>query len=167
MPFNISRKTEKMELVREHLRIPFHDRVSLPLFRKEHKIRRDEYLQLKSMIEEEEKNLVKKRVTRAQRWMEESLYGEDTKMTAPLRVSLDKELEAERWLEANYPDLLEYTFEAAKKGNAASQKLLAQLMGKLVEKSEVKLEISADDMAKRNLEAQRQLKEEGYGTDSG
>ena len=65
-----------------------------------------------------------------------------------------KETNRERWESIN---------RSAKSGNPASQRLLALAAGE-IEKKEIKEtnELSADDIARRNLEAERQLSEAGY-----
>ena len=65
------------------------------------------------------------------------------------------------WTRERLLELYKYILSTAK-SNAQSQKLAAQLAGVLVEKQEVKIGLTADERAQRNLEAKRQLEEGGY-----
>ncbi|MAH50470.1 hypothetical protein CMI37_31905 [Candidatus Pacearchaeota archaeon] len=68
------------------------------------------------------------------------------------------------YLEANNREITEGLLKSCKNGNVLAIKLVKQLLGELVEKSETKVElkISADERTRRNLEADRQLREGGY-----
>ena len=46
--------------------------------------------------------------------------------------------------------------------NAFAAKTYLQAKGEFVEKAEVKLGLSADEISRRNLEAERQLRDSGY-----
>ncbi len=67
------------------------------------------------------------------------------------------ESDPEAWLNAQKMFLYKSIKESAGKGNAQSQKLLSQLGGWLVEKQEVTVGLSADEIARRNSEARAEL----------
>ncbi len=88
---------------------------------------------------------------------EKTLQLWDTKLEKPELSEVD-ESDPEAWLQAQLMNLYKAVTKSAQGGNAQSQKLLAQLMGRLVEKQEVTLGLSADELTRRNLEAERQLR---------
>ena len=65
----------------------------------------------------------------------------------------------EEYLRLSSPDVLKAIKKAALHGNANAQKLWAQLAGILVEKSEIKVELSANDHYRIWKEAKRRLAE--------
>ncbi len=147
---NIARKTEKYEKVKEYLSTPRADKIPLPVFRREFGIRRNEFVELKRDVELAEKELRLKVIRNIQNNLMEGIDGASDKA------------DAQGWLDEHWLEVVQYVFESAKKGNAQSQKLFAQLAGKLIEKSEVKIGLSADEITRRNLEAERQLREQGF-----
>ena len=60
---------------------------------------------------------------------------------------------------------LKGTLESAEKGNAQSQRLIAQILDVVVEKQEVAIGLTAEELARRNIEATRTAREfrEGLG----
>ena len=73
----------------------------------------------------------------------------------------DEEFDPQKWLNETRRERYEAVLKTARGGNASAQKLLAQLAGELVEKSEEKLilELSADEIARRNEMAEAELRE--------
>lgn len=69
------------------------------------------------------------------------------------------------WLLTRTPNADKALLKAMQGGSPAALKLFYQLLDRLTEKSEhkVKLELNADEITRRNLEAERQLREGGYG----
>lgn len=158
MAGRVTRRDEKFELVKGYLDTPYKLRLPLPQFRKENRIRRDEYIMLKRDVEEFGLEVAKKRTDDARKWMEDSLSGQEA------GESEDDSLESdpEGWWKNRVVELYQAVFSSAKKGNAQSQKLAAQLSGMLVEKQEVKIGLTADEIARRNFEAERLLRDGGF-----
>lgn len=71
---------------------------------------------------------------------------------------LDEE-DPEGWWKKRKLELNQAIMASAKKGNAQSQKLAKQLAGELIEKQEVKIGLSADEVARRNSESGQELRE--------
>ncbi len=154
---NIARHDEKLEQVREYLHTSRDKRLPMPVVLHDIKVRRNEYAALKYEIEEFDKAVAKANV----RAVQERVMGGDLDEPSPASEEVGQE-----WLDNHWLEVIQYVFESAKKGNAQSQKLFAQLAGKLVEKSEVKIGLTADERLRREIEAERQLGEfhNGRGT---
>jgi len=95
-------------------------------------------------------------------------FGVGEKKVLTIRHNLSGELNgavAKIWQKTEEQlrkEIEQFLYIAASKGNPNSAKILAQMKGWLIEKSEVKIGLSADEIARRNLEADRQLREGGY-----
>ena len=68
------------------------------------------------------------------------------------------------YLKERNKDITEGIVKGARAGNAQMAKLAKQLLGELVEesKTEITIGLSADEISRRNLEAERQLREGDY-----
>jgi hypothetical protein len=79
----------------------------------------------------------------------------------------DGEYDSLKFLLKRNPYVDECLLKSCEKGNANSIKIFKQLVGQFVEKSEqkVKLDISAESVARRNIESLKQLRTGGYGVD--
>ena len=75
---------------------------------------------------------------------------------------IDLNFDPEKWFQETRRERYEALLKACKTGNAQAIKLAAQLANELVEKQEITVGLSADEIARRNLEAERQLKKGGY-----
>ena len=145
-PLNISRFEEKKQQVKEYLGTPRKMRMPLPTFRKAKGIRRNEFLDMKHTIETEQRELARINVRNIQ---ENLLKG------------LGDEFEDDPvgWWKARTLELNEAILQSAKKGNAQSQKLAKQLAGELVEKQEVTIGRSPEEIYRSYLQEQRELAE--------
>lgn len=157
---HITRKAEKFTLVKQYLETPYNERQSLPLFRRENKINRNQYLELKTEIEAQSQEVSKARVRDAQKWINQSL-GKTGSLACP-EGAVGIEDDPMLWWRTKQMELNNAIFDSALKGNAQSQKLAKQLAGELVEKQEIKIGLSAEDRARRLFQAQEELKQEGY-----
>jgi len=74
------------------------------------------------------------------------------------------EFETAEYLRKHSKQIADAIIMGCKAGNAQAMRLAKQLTGELVEqsKTEVVIGLSADEIARRNLEAERQLREGGY-----
>ena len=100
-------------------------------------------------------------------------YNQAHPLADPLKAEMieDEELsdnggyDSETWLRNRTPDADRSLVLAMQRGNANALKLFYTLLNRLVEKTEHKVELglSADEITRRNLEAERQLRLEGYG----
>lgn len=70
-----------------------------------------------------------------------------------------KDYDSLSYLKSRTREVDEGIIKSAKSGNAQAQRLIKQLTGELVEKSEVTIGLTADERARRELEAERQLRE--------
>lgn len=84
------------------------------------------------------------------------------KANARIMAPEEKEYDSIAYLRGRSPEADKALITSCLSGNASSLKLLKQLLGDLVEKTEVTLGLTADEIARRNLEAERQLREGGY-----
>ncbi len=146
---NISRKAEKLEKVRVYLSVPYKDRLPLPVFRRETGIRRNEFIELKRDVEAYNKDLAMANF----RTIQENLMG-DTRASDGEVV--DDDVNVDTFLQDHWGEFLQFVFKLSK-DNAQSQRLYAQLAGKLIEKSEVKVGLTGDETAQRNREAAEEL----------
>jgi len=69
---------------------------------------------------------------------------------------------SEEYLDKNDGVVDDALVKACKRGNAGALKLYYQLTNRLIEKSEVKVGLSADERARRNLQADVELLDSGY-----
>lgn len=106
------------------------------------------------------------------KWLEDlPRFVAQTKLNAKdikalMETSLaSKSYDPEDWLKNRTEEADRALMVACANGNAAALKLFNQLTNRLVEKSEQKVEIglSADEIARRNLEAERRVTEFGSG----
>lgn len=147
----ISKNNRWKKLVKGYMDMPFNERMPLVQFLRSAGIRKDIYERLKIDYNLE----ARAEQLRDIREISERVLGDGG------CVEEDKEdegLDPQEWLERHYLELVKYTFASAKKGNAQSQALFAKLAGKLVEKSEVKIGISADDYFRIREEARQRAR---------
>lgn len=157
---HITRKAEKFGLVKRYLETPYNERQSLPLFRRENKINRNQYLEIKYEIDEQNKEIAKQRTRDAQKWINQSL-GKTGSMACP-EGAIGIEDDPMVWWKLQQEKLNQAILDSAMKGNAQSQKLAKQLAGELVEKQEIRIGMTAEERARRLFTAEEQLKKEGY-----
>jgi len=75
------------------------------------------------------------------------------------------EADPDKWLQAQVMNLYRAVGKSATGGNAQSQKLLAQLMGILVEKKEITVGLTADEHARIRREAEDRVRDLNRGAD--
>ena len=132
-------------------------RITLKQFLKDHKMQKATFFRY-----EGEYNLVEKQtttLTKAEAFEEKKgIYLRAQGIAVPRKTSEEKDEEL--------------VLKALKKmavddHNASAAKFYLQAIGKFEEKSEtkVKLELSAEEHARRNLEAERRLRDSGYGVE--
>jgi len=95
----------------------------------------------------------------ASRKMELRLEEQETDNSKPLNT--DTTLDSDEYLASRQREVDEALVTSCLKGNATSLRTFNQRTGKLVEKQEQKvtIELSADEIARRNLEAERRINE--------
>lgn len=152
----ITAKAEKFEKVKEYLSIPYRERMPLPMFRKEHKIKRSEYIQLKADAEQGQRDLQRQVVRNIQETVMSGVPRIPTRYEVSPPTEPDIEEDPVLWWKSQQKKLNEAILSSAMKGNAQSQKLAKQLAGELVEKQEVKIGLTADERAARLREANAQ-----------
>ncbi len=100
------------------------------------------------------------------KWELAQKLGDNLTLSGEVEKYLDTEgnFDMKKYLNTKKKELADAIHEASQKGNATAQRIEAQIIGELVEKSEQKvtLELSADEYARRNCEAERRLREQGY-----
>jgi len=75
---------------------------------------------------------------------------------------IPEEYDSEKYLNDHVDKVDEALIEACDQNNAQALKIYYQLTKRLVERTEVKIGLTADEITRRNLEAERQLREGGY-----
>ena len=135
------------EVVFKFLSTPREERVPLGDFLAEESISKAVYYKLEgeyALVEKQERN---------RQIIEDNLATMDK-----------KEYDSEAYLRDRTPEADKALLQSMKNGNSSAIKLFYQLLDRLVEKKEEKIEIglSADEIARRNLEADRQLRDAGY-----
>lgn len=143
----IAKNNRWKNLVNGYLGTAFNQRMPLKQFLHSAGIRRDVYDRLKADYNIE----TRKEQLEGIRRIQEGVFGEVKGPEQEEGINLSPQ----EWLDEHFLEVVKYTFESAKKGNAQSQKLFAQLAGKLVEKSEVKVGLTADDYYRIREEAKR------------
>lgn len=73
--------------------------------------------------------------------------------------------DSQTWLEKRTPDADRALLEAIQNGKVGAFELFYKLLDRLKDKSETEIRfgLTADEVARRNLEAERQLREGGFG----
>ena len=79
------------------------------------------------------------------------------------------EYDSTAWLKERTPEADEALIKACKSGSPSALKLLYQLLDRLVEKAEQKVEVQFDstELAKRHIENRKWLRDNGYMGDDG
>lgn len=157
---HMSKKAEKYAKVKEWLETPASQRMSIVLFRRENKITRPMFEELKRNYISNLDELRRQRARDASRYIEAGLAIIDK----PAGSRIDIEEDPMLWWKTKQRELNEAILNSAITGNAQSQKLAKQLAGELVEKQEIKIGLTAEERARRLFQAQEELKKEGYGT---
>lgn len=129
-------------------------RMPLQQLRKEYHITRPQFYQMKDEWKAEKAHETETRLEIARQKQAAILCGDAT----------EEEIDADPvlWWKKRRQEIDKAILDSAKKGNAQSQKLAKQLAGELVEKQEIRIGLTADELTRRNLEAERQLREAGF-----
>ena len=149
---HIAAKVEKKEWVREYLHTPYSERMPLPVFRKNHNIRKGDFLSFKMEVEQEDKEISRLRVADAQARMMEGLEEEVPESAIGL-------------IEEGWDGIIKNLIATSTQANAAGVSA-ATLLHKIREsqsKGNNGTEMSAEEVTQRNLNAKEELKREGYG----
>ena len=155
---HISKKLEKYAKVKAWMETPPRERMSIVLFRRENKITRPMFEELKRNYLANLADLRRQRAVDASRYIEDAMASVDK----PIGSVADLEEDPMTWWKARQQELNNAILESAVHGNAQSQKLAKQLAGELVEKQEIKIGLTAEERARRLFQAQDELKKEGY-----
>lgn len=91
----------------------------------------------------------------------EKRKGEKKKILA-IMEQLSPQDEPMDWLRKRTQDANEALLKSVQKGSPASIRTFYQLLGLLSDKVEVKIGLSADEIARRHLGARQELREQGY-----
>ena len=127
-------------------------------FRKALKISYPRLAQIKAdwNAEQRREETRERREVKIREVMENSLA---TRPTEEIFTFQEKDYDSDTWLRGRTKEADTALIRSCASGNAASLKLFNQLINRLVEKQEVKIGLTADEIAKRNLEADRRIKE--------
>ncbi len=87
---------------------------------------------------------------------------EKPKVTTDILGDALHDYDSDTWLKENIKKVNKALIKSCDAGSPASLKIYYQLTKQLIEESKITHEISADEVARRNLEAARQLRESGY-----
>ncbi len=158
-------KAGRKQLVFAYLDTSREQRLPLAKFLKEHKMIRRTFHTLEGEWKSEVKSVTKVETEKHQQELKNTvndvwdrLEGKEPPKRVNgvevTKVSEDEKLALARKVYA----------DAMVKGASAKDKDLAvRMLGMLIDRQEVKIGLTADEIARRNLEAERQLKEGGYG----
>lgn len=146
----------RRKLVFNYLITPQEERLPLREFLKKHKMYRQTFYTF-----EGEYNAVALALTKR-----ENDHKMDLKQTvldawdkAEGKSPVKTRQSSQSWLKARGGEINEALIQSCKDGNAQALKLFFQLTEQLVEKQEVKIGLTADEIARRNFEAERELQE--------
>jgi len=152
---------EVKELVFAYFRTPFKERETQKQFIKRNKIFRPYFYRIKTLYAIEEAEEVKRRLGALAETNERIASVKKAQQGISDLMEFNEDDPTDWWRRRTI-EMNQAILASAKRGNAQSQKLAKQLAGELLEKHEVKVGLTADELTKRALEAQRQLREEGY-----
>ena len=147
------------ETVYSYLSEPVETRLELKKFLKVHKMTRRVFYPFESDFRKD--NGSEQKAIRKQELKETVLDAWD-RLDGKDPVERKSKEASQGWLKGKGHEINEALIQSCKGGNAQSLKLFFQLTEQLVEKQEVKIGLNADEIARRNLEADRQLREGGY-----
>ena len=146
-----------------YLDTPRESRLSLPRFLKKHRMTKPTFFKFEGEHRIEKLGLTKREkevhLAELTLMVNEAFDKQEVELGGKPAISHKK---TSKWLHAQGETVNEALIGACRQGNAQALKLFFQLTDQLVEKQDIKVGLSADEIAKRNLEADNQLKEEGY-----
>ncbi len=153
-------------IVFEYLSTPLKEREPLTQFRKKHTIHRDTYATLKREYQVqlerdiEVKQFLPKMVTRPDGREVFDPYAEEIKGTKKLgRPKVDPNYNSEKYLNGRTRVVDEALIKACDRGSGVALTTFYKLNKRLVEQQEIKVGITADERIRRELEAERELKQ--------
>ncbi|KKL91443.1 hypothetical protein LCGC14_1894640 [marine sediment metagenome] len=160
---NIS--VERKNKVFAWLETPFTGRAQIKEFRKSLKLSAVAFREIKSEWELERQKkatefLTQQRKVRVKR--NAIGRGEGKDYHQGVVAEREDAYDSNDWLLNRTAEADKALLDSLSKGSPASLKLFYQLMDRLIEKQEIIHGLTADETTRRNLEADRQLREDGY-----